>query len=133
MAILNNVSGVLKPGRTTLLLGPPAAGKSTLLKALAGKLQHGSLKVCEAAKLNEKLCDNVAMSCKASMIQHACTDDSFRVNCLWDQPSGEGVERICQCFFDPPLPYYYLYGSAYRLLRMGTRYVRQHDVKVCSL
>ena len=44
MAILNNVSGVLKPGRTTLLLGPPAAGKSTLLKALAGKLQNSNLK-----------------------------------------------------------------------------------------
>lgn len=45
MAILNNVSGVIKPGRTTLLLGPPAAGKSTLLKALAGKLQNSNLKV----------------------------------------------------------------------------------------
>ena len=52
MAILNNVSGVLKPGRTTLLLGPPAAGKSTLLKALAGKLQHGSLKVCRGSISN---------------------------------------------------------------------------------
>ena len=45
MAILNNVSSVLRPGRTTLLLGPPAAGKSTLLKALAGKLSHTGLKV----------------------------------------------------------------------------------------
>jgi ABC-type multidrug transport system ATPase subunit len=46
MAILNNVSSVVQPGRTTLLLGPPAAGKSTLLKALAGKLAHeGGLKV----------------------------------------------------------------------------------------
>ena len=46
MAILNDVSSVVKPGRTTLLLGPPAAGKSTLLKALAGKLGHeGGLKV----------------------------------------------------------------------------------------
>ena len=54
MAILNNVSGVLKPGRTTLLLGPPAAGKSTLLKALAGKLQHGSLKVCSAIISNSR-------------------------------------------------------------------------------
>ncbi|KAI4363742.1 hypothetical protein MLD38_019919 [Melastoma candidum] len=35
--ILNNVRGVLKPGRMTLLLGPPGCGKSTLLKALAGK------------------------------------------------------------------------------------------------
>ncbi|XP_062171942.1 ABC transporter G family member 31 [Alnus glutinosa] len=38
LTILNNVSGVLKPGRMTLLLGPPGSGKSTLLLALAGKL-----------------------------------------------------------------------------------------------
>ena len=38
MDILSNISSVIQPGRTTLLLGPPAAGKSTLLKALAGKL-----------------------------------------------------------------------------------------------
>ncbi|KAK9816709.1 hypothetical protein WJX72_004056 [[Myrmecia] bisecta] len=37
--ILKNVSGVLKPGRLTLLLGPPGSGKSTFLKALAGQLQ----------------------------------------------------------------------------------------------
>ena len=38
MAMLSNASSVIQPGRMTLLLGPPAAGKSTLLKALAGKL-----------------------------------------------------------------------------------------------
>jgi ABC-type cobalamin/Fe3+-siderophores transport system ATPase subunit len=36
--ILHDVSGVIRPGRMTLLLGPPGAGKSTLLLALAGKL-----------------------------------------------------------------------------------------------
>ncbi|XP_031399616.1 ABC transporter G family member 31 [Punica granatum] len=41
LTILNNVSGVIKPGRMTLLLGPPGSGKSTLLLALAGKLDHG--------------------------------------------------------------------------------------------
>ena len=45
--ILDKVSGVLKPGRFTLLLGPPSAGKSTLLKALAGRLHHSAdLQVC---------------------------------------------------------------------------------------
>ncbi|KAL2898951.1 ABC transporter G family member 31 [Bienertia sinuspersici] len=40
LTILNNVSGYLKPGRMTLLLGPPGSGKSTLLLALAGKLDN---------------------------------------------------------------------------------------------
>eukprot|EP00878_Enallax_costatus_P004873 GHUV01005127.1.p1 GENE.GHUV01005127.1~~GHUV01005127.1.p1 ORF type:complete len:323 (+),score=94.08 GHUV01005127.1:294-1262(+) len=38
--ILQGVSGVLKPGRLTLLLGPPGSGKTVLLKALAGNLHH---------------------------------------------------------------------------------------------
>ncbi|MED6115266.1 transcription factor [Stylosanthes scabra] len=36
--ILHNVSGIIKPQRMTLLLGPPGSGKTTLLLALAGKL-----------------------------------------------------------------------------------------------
>ncbi|KAK4275216.1 hypothetical protein QN277_018340 [Acacia crassicarpa] len=44
MSIISDCNGVIKPGRMTLLLGPPASGKSTLLMALAGKLS-GSLKV----------------------------------------------------------------------------------------
>nr|XP_011460946.1 PREDICTED: ABC transporter G family member 31 [Fragaria vesca subsp. vesca] len=43
LTILNNISGVIKPGRMTLLLGPPSSGKSTLLMTLAGKLD-GDLK-----------------------------------------------------------------------------------------
>ncbi|CAJ1940722.1 unnamed protein product [Sphenostylis stenocarpa] len=44
ISILNDVSGIVKPSRLTLLLGPPGCGKTTLLKALAGKLEQ-SLKV----------------------------------------------------------------------------------------
>ncbi|XP_040992884.1 pleiotropic drug resistance protein 2-like [Juglans microcarpa x Juglans regia] len=36
--ILKDVTGVVKPSRMTLLLGPPASGKTTLLQALSGKL-----------------------------------------------------------------------------------------------
>ncbi|OAY52727.1 pleiotropic drug resistance protein 1 [Manihot esculenta] len=36
--ILKDISGVIKPSRMTLLLGPPSSGKTTLLLALAGKL-----------------------------------------------------------------------------------------------
>ncbi|GLT42698.1 hypothetical protein SLA2020_166840 [Shorea laevis] len=42
--ILKDVSGIIKPSRLTLLLGPPGCGKTTLLQALAGKL-NPSLKV----------------------------------------------------------------------------------------
>ncbi|CAN1747652.1 Pleiotropic drug resistance protein 2 [Linum perenne] len=35
--ILHEISGIVKPSRMTLLLGPPGSGKTTLLKALSGK------------------------------------------------------------------------------------------------
>ncbi|XP_048234095.1 pleiotropic drug resistance protein 1-like [Ricinus communis] len=38
LTVLKDVSGVIKPSRMTLLLGPPSSGKTTLLLALAGKL-----------------------------------------------------------------------------------------------
>ncbi|KAJ6942530.1 Pleiotropic drug resistance protein 1 [Populus alba x Populus x berolinensis] len=38
--ILNDVNGIIKPCRMTLLLGPPGSGKTTLLLALAGKLPN---------------------------------------------------------------------------------------------
>ncbi|KAJ8766367.1 hypothetical protein K2173_022426 [Erythroxylum novogranatense] len=44
ITILEDVSGSIKPGRMTLLLGPPGSGKTTMLLALSGKLSH-SLKV----------------------------------------------------------------------------------------
>ncbi|CAI9115148.1 OLC1v1015985C1 [Oldenlandia corymbosa var. corymbosa] len=36
--VLREVNGIVRPGRLTLLLGPPASGKTTLLLALAGRL-----------------------------------------------------------------------------------------------
>ncbi|CAM8903086.1 unnamed protein product [Rhodiola kirilowii] len=44
VSILEDVSGIVKPSRLTLLLGPPGCGKTTLLLALAGKLNQ-SVKV----------------------------------------------------------------------------------------
>ncbi|KAK8998889.1 hypothetical protein V6N11_070068 [Hibiscus sabdariffa] len=44
ISILKDVSGIIKPGRMTLLLGPPGCGKSTFLQALGGKLSQ-TLKV----------------------------------------------------------------------------------------
>ncbi|XP_020677861.1 ABC transporter G family member 31 [Dendrobium catenatum] len=38
LSILDNISGIVQPSRLTLLLGPPSSGKTTLLLALAGRL-----------------------------------------------------------------------------------------------
>jgi ABC-type multidrug transport system ATPase subunit/ABC-type multidrug transport system permease subunit len=40
--VLHPMSGIIKPGSMTLILANPGAGKSTFLKALAGKLQDNS-------------------------------------------------------------------------------------------
>ncbi|VAI10405.1 unnamed protein product [Triticum turgidum subsp. durum] len=42
--VINGVSGAINPSRMTLLLGAPGSGKTTFLKALAGKLDS-SLKL----------------------------------------------------------------------------------------
>lgn len=39
-SVLHDINLVLKPGKTYLVLGPPASGKTTLLKAIAGQLSN---------------------------------------------------------------------------------------------
>ncbi|KAF8387704.1 hypothetical protein HHK36_026358 [Tetracentron sinense] len=51
ISIIKDVSGIIKPGRMTLLLGPPGCGKTTLLLALSGKLNQ-SLKVAGEISYN---------------------------------------------------------------------------------
>ncbi|XP_020518878.1 ABC transporter G family member 31 isoform X3 [Amborella trichopoda] len=57
LTILNNISGIVRPGRMTLLLGPPGSGKSTLMLALAGKLQL-TLKTSGTVTYNGELLGN---------------------------------------------------------------------------
>ncbi|KAK4395285.1 Pleiotropic drug resistance protein 1 [Sesamum angolense] len=51
ISILQDVSGIIRPCRLALLLGPPSSGKTTLLLALAGKLD-ASLKVSGSVTYN---------------------------------------------------------------------------------
>ncbi|GAV69190.1 ABC_tran domain-containing protein/ABC2_membrane domain-containing protein/PDR_assoc domain-containing protein [Cephalotus follicularis] len=51
LTILKDVSGIIKPSRIALLLGPPASGKTTMLLALAGKLDQ-SLKLSGTVTYN---------------------------------------------------------------------------------
>ncbi|KAG4400326.1 hypothetical protein GLYMA_07G033500v4 [Glycine max] len=51
VTILRDVSGIIKPRRMALLLGPPSSGKTTLLLALSGKLDP-TLKVSGRVNYN---------------------------------------------------------------------------------
>ncbi|CAI0431163.1 unnamed protein product [Linum tenue] len=72
LTILNNVNGILKPGRMALLLGPPGSGKSTLLKALAGKLDN-NLKVTGRVTYNGESVDEFYVQRTAAYVSQ--TDD----------------------------------------------------------
>ncbi|GLJ43783.1 hypothetical protein SUGI_0911510 [Cryptomeria japonica] len=68
--ILHDVSGVIKPSRMTLLLGPPSSGKTTLLLALAGKLDP-DLKVSGRVTYNgHELAEFVPQRTSAYISQH---------------------------------------------------------------
>ncbi|PIM99606.1 Pleiotropic drug resistance proteins (PDR1-15), ABC superfamily [Handroanthus impetiginosus] len=68
--IIKDVSGIIKPGRMTLLLGPPGCGKTTLLKALSGNLDK-SLKVTGEISYNGyKLDEFVAQKTSAYISQN---------------------------------------------------------------
>ncbi|XP_020552704.1 pleiotropic drug resistance protein 3-like isoform X2 [Sesamum indicum] len=68
--IINDVSGIIKPGRMTLLLGPPGCGKTTFLKALSGNLNK-SLKVEGEISYNgHKLEEFVAQKTSAYISQY---------------------------------------------------------------
>ncbi|EFJ06133.1 hypothetical protein SELMODRAFT_136014 [Selaginella moellendorffii] len=51
LTVLNNISGIIKPSRITLLLGPPGSGRTTFLLALSGKLSD-DLKVTGSVTYN---------------------------------------------------------------------------------
>ncbi|CAA0839121.1 ABC transporter G family member 40 [Striga hermonthica] len=70
ISILQDVSGIIKPCRMTLLLGPPSSGKTTLLLALAGKLDT-SLKFSGSVSYNgHKLNEFVPQRTAAYISQH---------------------------------------------------------------
>eukprot|EP00250_Pteridium_aquilinum_P022353 c25359_g2_i2 orf=102-4673(+) len=70
LAILHDVSGIVRPSRITLLLGPPASGRTTLLLALAGKLDP-ALKVSGCVTYNgHELTEFVPQRTSAYISQH---------------------------------------------------------------
>lgn len=70
ISILHDVSGIIKPCRMTLLLGPPGSGKTSLLLALAGKLDS-ELRVSGSVTYNgHRLDEFVPQRTSAYISQH---------------------------------------------------------------
>ena len=67
--ILDGVSGVLKPGRLTLVLGPPGAGKSVLLQTLSGRMKKGRhLRIDGSIKFNGESIDDFVVQRTAGYV-----------------------------------------------------------------
>ncbi|KAK1562055.1 hypothetical protein Q3G72_005413 [Acer saccharum] len=65
-----DVSGVVRPSRMTLLLGPPASGKTTLMLALAGKLGDDLRTSGKVTYCGHKLTEFVPQRTCAYISQH---------------------------------------------------------------
>ncbi|KAL4434347.1 hypothetical protein ABPG75_000788 [Micractinium tetrahymenae] len=93
--ILDGVSGVLKPGRMTLLLGPPSGGKSVLLQALSGRLRPSrNLRISGSIKYNGLGLDDFQSRRTAGLVQQ-------QDNHIADLTVQETVEFAFRCQAGP--------------------------------
>ncbi|XP_068660503.1 pleiotropic drug resistance protein 3-like [Aristolochia californica] len=70
ISIIKDASGIIKPSRLTLLLGPPGCGKTTLLLALSGKLNPSLKATGEISYNGYRLGEFVPQKTSAYISQH---------------------------------------------------------------
>ncbi|KAK4784725.1 hypothetical protein SAY86_019093 [Trapa natans] len=68
--ILKDLNGIVKPSRMTLLLGPPSAGKTTFLLALAGRLDSDLRKTGKITYCGHELNEFIPQRTCAYISQH---------------------------------------------------------------
>ncbi|KAI3517159.1 hypothetical protein L1887_16368 [Cichorium endivia] len=70
LKILQDVSGIVRPSRMTLLLGPPSSGKTTFLKTLAGVPENDLTVTGEVTYCGHKMSEFVPQRTCAYISQH---------------------------------------------------------------
>ncbi|MQL82152.1 hypothetical protein Taro_014617 [Colocasia esculenta] len=96
--ILDDMTGILRPSRMTLVLGHPGSGKSTILRALAGKL-NPSLKASGNITYNgQDLSNFVPQRTCAYVSQHDLHHAEMTPYCL-SHAAGEMLVGLARCFF----------------------------------
>ncbi|PNW70640.1 hypothetical protein CHLRE_17g728400v5 [Chlamydomonas reinhardtii] len=90
--VLDAGSGVLAPGSLTLLLGPPGGGRSTLLKALSGRLDPG----CSSRCCNRGWCGCGAGSSGGARVATGCVEYNGRT-VVRGSSGGNEAGGSCGC------------------------------------
>ncbi|KAK7337203.1 hypothetical protein VNO77_17766 [Canavalia gladiata] len=110
--ILKDLSGIIKPSRMTLLLGPPGAGKTTFLLALAGKLDQDLRASGRITYCGHELNEFVAKKTCAYIGQHDLHYGEMTVR--------ETLDFAGRCLGD---------GTRYEMLEELSRREKQAEIK----
>ncbi|KAK9059824.1 hypothetical protein SSX86_020528 [Deinandra increscens subsp. villosa] len=70
LKILKDVSGILKPSRMTLLLGPPGSGKTTFMRTLAGVVEKDLRVTGEVTYCGHKMSEFIPQRTSVYISQH---------------------------------------------------------------
>ncbi|KAJ0493069.1 putative ABC transporter, AAA+ ATPase domain, ABC-2 type transporter, ABC-transporter [Helianthus annuus] len=70
LKILQDLSGILKPSRMTLLLGPPGSGRTTFMRTLAGVVQKDLRVTGEVTYCGHKMSEFIPQRTSAYISQH---------------------------------------------------------------
>jgi len=97
--LLNDLSGIIRPGRLTLLLGPPGSGRSTFLKTLGDKMHGAGVSVKGDITYNGEAADTDKFVLERAVAYVAQQDDHVAALTVL-----ETLQMAYQCLNEPPPP-----------------------------
>mmetsp|Transcript_33340 Transcript_33340/g.83541 ORF Transcript_33340/g.83541 Transcript_33340/m.83541 type:complete len:1541 (-) Transcript_33340:49-4671(-) len=138
VSLLHKTSGVIKPGRATLVLGPPGAGKSLFMKAITGRIKSrgANFELGGSVRYNGRLLDDFVPEHTASYVDqednHLPTltvleTMCFAFDCLVKHQSTEALAERHASIREA-----LQYGITYFKSQLGQSAVDLEDVKVAT-